>query len=73
LRNGRLQQIAANRFSIPPDIIAILLQGLVRRPCYRLILWIELVQQHSGLFAQAESITVRCVEKFVGFKFYFPK
>jgi hypothetical protein len=27
--NGRLQQIAANRFSIPQDSIAILLQGFV--------------------------------------------
>ena len=30
LPNGRLQQIAANRFSIPLDVIAILLQGFVR-------------------------------------------
>jgi len=30
--NGRLQQIAANRFSTPQDVIAILLQGFVRRP-----------------------------------------
>jgi hypothetical protein len=28
--NGCLQQIAANRFSIPQDVIAILLQGFVR-------------------------------------------
>jgi hypothetical protein len=28
--NGCLQQIAANRFSIPQDFIAILLQGFVR-------------------------------------------
>jgi hypothetical protein len=28
--NDRLQQVAANRFSIPQDVIAILLQGLVR-------------------------------------------
>jgi hypothetical protein len=28
--NGCLQQIAANRFSTPQDIIAILLQGFVR-------------------------------------------
>jgi len=27
--NGCLQQIAANRFSIPQDVIAILLQGFV--------------------------------------------
>jgi hypothetical protein len=31
LPNGCLQQIAANRFSIPQDVIAILLQGFVRR------------------------------------------
>jgi hypothetical protein len=31
LPNGCLQQIAANRFSIPQDFIAILLQGFVRR------------------------------------------
>jgi hypothetical protein len=30
LQNGCLQQIAANRFSIPQDVIAILLQGFVR-------------------------------------------
>jgi hypothetical protein len=30
LPNGCLQQIAANRFSIPQDVIAILLQGFVR-------------------------------------------
>jgi hypothetical protein len=30
LPNGCLQQIAANRFSTPQDIIAILLQGFVR-------------------------------------------
>jgi hypothetical protein len=30
--NGCLQQIAANRFSIPQDGIAILLQGFVRPP-----------------------------------------
>jgi hypothetical protein len=29
LANGCLQQIAANRFSIPQDVIAILLQGFV--------------------------------------------
>ena len=29
-RNGRLQQIAANRFSTPQEVIAILLQGFVR-------------------------------------------
>jgi hypothetical protein len=29
LPNGCLQQIAANRFSIPQDVIAILLQGFV--------------------------------------------
>jgi hypothetical protein len=29
LQNGRLQQIAANRFSTPQDFIAILLQGFV--------------------------------------------
>jgi hypothetical protein len=28
-QNGRLQQIAANRFSTPQDVIAILLQGFV--------------------------------------------
>jgi len=28
--NGRLQQIAANRFSTPQDVIAILLQGFVQ-------------------------------------------
>jgi hypothetical protein len=28
--NGCLQQIAANRFSTPQDVIAILLQGFVR-------------------------------------------
>ena len=28
-QNGCLQQIAANRFSIPQDVIAILLQGFV--------------------------------------------
>jgi len=28
--NGCLQHIAANRFSIPQDVIAILLQGFVR-------------------------------------------
>jgi hypothetical protein len=28
--NGRLQQIAANRLTIPQDIAAILLQGFVR-------------------------------------------
>jgi hypothetical protein len=32
LPNGCLQQIAANRFSTPQDVIAILLQGFVRRP-----------------------------------------
>ncbi len=32
--NGRLQQIAANRFSMPQDVIAILLQGFVRRALY---------------------------------------
>jgi hypothetical protein len=31
LPNGCLQQIAANRFSTPQDVIAILLQGFVRR------------------------------------------
>ncbi len=31
-QNGCLQQIAANRFSIPQDVIAILLQGFVRHP-----------------------------------------
>jgi hypothetical protein len=31
--NGCLQQIAANGFSIPQDVIAILLQGFVR-PAY---------------------------------------
>jgi hypothetical protein len=30
LPNGCLQQIAANRFSTPQDVIAILLQGFVR-------------------------------------------
>ncbi len=30
--NGCLQQIAANRLSIPQDVIAILLQGFVRLP-----------------------------------------
>jgi hypothetical protein len=30
LPNGCLQQIAANRFSMPQDVIAILLQGFVR-------------------------------------------
>jgi hypothetical protein len=30
LPNGCLQQIAANRFSIPQEVIAILLQGFVR-------------------------------------------
>jgi hypothetical protein len=30
LPNGCLQQIAANGFSIPQDVIAILLQGFVR-------------------------------------------
>jgi hypothetical protein len=30
--NGCLQQIAANRLTIPQDVIAILLQGFVRRP-----------------------------------------
>jgi hypothetical protein len=30
-QNGCLQQIAANRFSTPQDVIAILLQGFVRR------------------------------------------
>jgi len=29
--NGCPQQIAANRFSTPQDVIAILLQGFVRR------------------------------------------
>jgi hypothetical protein len=29
-KNGCLQQIAANRFSTPQDVIAILLQGFVR-------------------------------------------
>ena len=29
LPNGSLQQIAANRFSTPQDVIAILLQGFV--------------------------------------------
>jgi hypothetical protein len=29
-QNGCLQQIAANRFSTPQDVIAILLQGFVR-------------------------------------------
>ncbi len=29
LQNGRLQQIAANRLSIPQGVIAILLQGFV--------------------------------------------
>jgi hypothetical protein len=28
--NGRLQQIAAKRFSTPQDVIAVLLQGFVR-------------------------------------------
>ena len=31
LPNGCLQQIAAKRFSIPQDVIAILLQGMARR------------------------------------------
>jgi hypothetical protein len=31
-QNGCLQQIAANRLSTPQDVIAILLQGFVRRP-----------------------------------------
>ncbi len=31
LTNGCLQQIAANRFSTPQDVIAILLQGFVIR------------------------------------------
>jgi hypothetical protein len=34
VQNGRLQQIAANRFSIPQDVIAILLQGFVRHALY---------------------------------------
>jgi hypothetical protein len=33
-QNGCLQQIAANRFSIPQDVIAILLQGFVRHVLY---------------------------------------
>jgi hypothetical protein len=32
--NGCLQQIAANRFSIPQDVIAILLQGFVLPACF---------------------------------------
>ena len=54
--NGCLQQIAANRFSIPQDFVAILLQGFVRRPRYRLILWRDLIRRHSELEAQAELI-----------------
>jgi hypothetical protein len=34
--NGCLQQIAANRFSIPQDVIAILLQGFVRPSLHHL-------------------------------------
>jgi hypothetical protein len=33
--NGCLQQIAANRFSTPQDVIAILLQGFVRSSLFR--------------------------------------
>jgi hypothetical protein len=32
--NGCLQQIAANRFSTPQDVIAILLQGFVLHSCF---------------------------------------
>jgi hypothetical protein len=35
LPNGCLQQIAATRFSIPLDVIAILLQGFVRSSLFR--------------------------------------
>jgi hypothetical protein len=37
--NGRLQQIAANRFSTPQDLIAILLQGFV-------LPFLPLIKQH---------------------------
>jgi hypothetical protein len=35
--NGCLQQIAANRFSTPQDVIAILLQGFVRHALFPFI------------------------------------
>ena len=54
--NGGLQQIAANRFSTPQDVVAILLQGFVMRPRYRLILRLDLIRRHSELEAQAELI-----------------
>jgi hypothetical protein len=44
LPNGCLQQIAANRLTIPQDVIAILLQGFVRH-----VLIVHIQQAgHSG-------------------------
>ena len=45
--NGCLQQIAANRFSTPQDVIAILLQGLVRHALLLLTVWLGV-----GLYAK---------------------